>query len=91
MLRLSPQRLTPAARAVTTLAGVQESFGKAAKGTLAKMAGLRLSESTVERTTESAGTQLGQRLEDGEVFGPQAPWSWIQDATAKTCAHLIRC
>ena len=88
ILRLSPQRLTPAAQEVTTLAGVQESFGKAAKRTLVKMAGLRLSESTVERTTESAGTQLGQRLEDGEVFGPQAPWSWHQDATGETCAYV---
>jgi hypothetical protein len=42
MLRLSPQRLTPAAQEMTSLAGLQESFGKAAERTLRKLAGLRL-------------------------------------------------
>ena len=36
MLRLSPQRLTPAAQEVASLAGIQESFGKAAGPTLRK-------------------------------------------------------
>src|SRR5207244_6533124 len=57
-LRLSPQRLTPGAEEVATLAGIQESFGKAAQRTLRKMAGIRLCESTVERTTEAAGERL---------------------------------
>ncbi len=70
-LRLSPQRLTPAAQEVTALAGVQESFGKAADRTLLKLAGLRLCESTVERTTEEAGTRLGEWLRAGAVFGPR--------------------
>ena len=42
-LRISPQRLTPAAQEVVCLAGIQESFGKAAERTLLKLAGLRLS------------------------------------------------
>jgi hypothetical protein len=88
VLRLSPQRLTPGAQEVATLAGIQESFGKAARRTLTKLAGLRLSESTVERTTESAGTQLGQRLEQGEVFGPKLAWSWNQDADGQSCAYV---
>jgi hypothetical protein len=53
-LRISPQRLTPGAQEIVCLAGIQESFGKAAERTLQKLAGLRLSESTVERTTETA-------------------------------------
>ena len=64
-LRLSPQRLTPAAEEVTALAGMQESFGKAADRTLRKLAGLRPCESTVERTTEEAGARLGARLAGG--------------------------
>jgi hypothetical protein len=87
-LRLSPQRLTPAAEEVTALAGVQESFGKAAERTLCKLAGLRLSESTVERTTEEAGARLGARLAAGAVFGLQAAWDWNRDAVGRTCAYV---
>jgi hypothetical protein len=88
LLRLSPQRLTPAAQEVATLAGIQESFGKAAERTLPKLAGIRLSESTVERTTEAAGERLGQLLEEGKVFGPKSQWQWHRDATGKTCAYV---
>lgn len=87
-LRVSPQALTPAAQEVTALAGIQESFGKAADRTLFKMAGLRLSESTVERTTEGAGERLGKRLAAGEVFGPPEEWDWHRDATGQRCAYV---
>jgi hypothetical protein len=87
-LRLSPLRLTPAAEEVTALAGVQESFGKAAERTLPKLAGLRLGESTVERTTEEAGARLGARLAAGAVFGLKAAWDWNRDATGRTCAYV---
>jgi hypothetical protein len=87
-LRLSPQRLTPAAQEVTALAGVQESFAKAAERTLPKLAGLRLSESTVERTTEQAGARLGARLAAGAVFGPPVAWRWNTDAAGRTCAYV---
>jgi len=88
MLRLSPQRLTPAAQEVTALAGVLESFGKAADWTLRKLAGLRLCESTVERTTEEAGARLGARLAEGAVFGLGAHWKWNRDAAGRTCAYV---
>ncbi len=88
VLRLSPQRLTPAAQEVTALAGIQESFGKAAERTLRKLAGIELSESTVERTTEAAGEQLGQALEAGAVFGPKRTWEWHRDRSGKTCAYV---
>ena len=85
---MSPQRLTPAAEEVTALAGVQESFGKAAGRTLRKWAGLRLCESTVERTTEAAGARLGARLAAGAVLGPPAAWKWNRDAAGRTCAYV---
>ena len=70
------------------MAGVQESFGKAADRTLRKLAGLRLSESTVERTTEEAGARLGERLAEGAVFGLKAAWEWNRDAAGRTCAYV---
>lgn len=87
ILRLSPERLTPGAQEVTALLGIQNSFGKAAERMLEKTAGLRMSESTVQRTTESAGDELGQRLEQGEVFGPTVEWKWHRDTEGKTCAY----
>ena len=59
---MTDQRLTPAAQEIVCLAGIQESFGKAAGRTLRKLAGLRLSESTVQRTTEAAGSAAGPAL-----------------------------
>jgi hypothetical protein len=88
ILRLSPERLTPGAQEVTTLLGITSSFGKAADRLLHKTAGLRLSESTVERTTEAAGERLGKRLQHGEVFGPKKSWQWNVDAEGKTCAYV---
>jgi hypothetical protein len=88
LLHLSPQRLTPGAEEVATMAGIQESFGKAAERTLRKMTGLRLSESTVERTTESVGERLGDALEGGAVFGPPKTWPWNKDRQEKTCAYV---
>ena len=70
------------------LAGIQESFGKAAERTLVKLAGLRLSESTVERVTEGAGTRLAEALQAGKVFGGPTPWDWHTDALGRTCAYV---
>ena len=88
MLRLSGQRLTPAAQELTVLAGIKDSFGEAAERVLVKMSGIRLSESTVQRTTEASGAQLGERLEQGEVFGPRTAWEWKEDARGRTCAYV---
>src|SRR5207247_1831021 len=86
--RISPQRLTPAAQEVVCLAGIQDSFGTAAERMLTKLAGLRLSESTVERTTETTGARLGQRLQAGDVFGPKQDWDWHKDASGRSCAYV---
>jgi hypothetical protein len=87
-LRLANQRLTPAAQEVITLAGLKESFGKVAERSLYKQTGLRLCESTVERTTEAAGERLGHLLAEGVVFGPAATWDWHRDATGQTCGYV---
>jgi hypothetical protein len=88
ILRLSPQRLSPGAQEVVSLAGIQESFGKAAGRTLRKLAGLCLSESTVERTTEAIGTRLGEQLRGGAVFGNAKPWDWHTDVSGQSCGYL---
>jgi hypothetical protein len=88
LLRLSPHCLTPAAAEVVTLAGIQESFGKAADRTLTKLAGLRLSESTVERVTEGSGHRVAAILAAGQVFGKASPWQWHIDACGQRCAYV---
>jgi len=91
MLRLSDQRLTPAAHEVVSLLATHDTFTEVAERTLLKTAGLRLSESTVQRATESAGEALGRALDVGQVFGPTGEagqWDWNKDAQGKSCAYV---
>ncbi len=87
-LDLSRPMLTPGAREVVCLAGAVDSFGESADVVLTKLAGLRVSESTVERTSEAVGLDIGRRLEAGETFGAAEPWAWHTDAEGKTCAYV---
>jgi hypothetical protein len=87
-LRTAGQRLTPGAREVVCLTGIQESFGKAADRTLHKLTGLRLCESTVERTTESAGTFLKDQQKQGLLLGDGERYPWHTDADGTTCAYV---
>jgi hypothetical protein len=88
LLRLSPERLTPAAQEIVSLHGITNSFGKAADKVMAKSSGLSLSESTVERATERAGERVGAWLDAGEVFGEKKAFAWHCDAEGKTCAYV---
>ena len=63
--------MTPAASEVICLAGAVDSFGEAATVVLRKLANLPVSESTVQRTSEAVGQDIGQRLAAGETFGRQ--------------------
>jgi hypothetical protein len=87
-LRLDQRALTPAADEVTALAGVLGSFADGAERVLQKMAGLRLSESTVERTTEAAGRRVRQQLGEGKPLGPAYNWTWQRDACGRRCAYV---
>jgi hypothetical protein len=87
-LGLSRQALTPGARELVCIAGAVDSFAEAADVVLKKMAGLRVSESTVERTSEAAGHEIGRRLAAGETFGTKTPWAWHKDAEGKTCGYV---
>ena len=73
-LRLKPIKSTAAAEQITAMAGVLGSFAQGAERVLQKMAGIRLSASTVERTTEAAGARVAAQLEAGKSLGPSAGW-----------------
>ena len=87
-LGLRQHDLTVAADEVVCLAGVQASFAEAAHKTLSRMAGLRVSESSVERATEAAGQRVGDALAAGETFGEAKDWDWHKDAEGRTVAYV---
>jgi len=85
---MTTRDLTPALERVATLAGtVADSFEKGAE-LLHEMAGVRVSESTVERTTEDAGTRLAEAVESGKALGPKGDWDWPKDYQGKRCAYV---
>jgi hypothetical protein len=85
---ITTRDLTPALERVATLAGtVADSFEKGAE-LLEEMAGVRVSESSVERTTEDAGARLAEVVEAGQTLGPKADWPWHKDYEGKTCAYV---
>ena len=79
---------TPAAEEVVCMAGILGSFADAADDVLQRLAGLRISESSVQRHTEAVGRDVGDRLNAGQMFGPVKPWNWHRDAEGKTCAAI---
>ena len=86
---LTAKRLTPAAEELVTLAGTTgESFEEAADKLLPKLAALRLSESTVQRTSETAGQRLAKIFADKKLLGGPTPWTWHKDARGMTCAYV---
>jgi len=87
-LQLTSSDQTPGAEQLIALTGVLDSFATAAKTALRQLTGLRLSESTVQRTTEAVGERLGERLESGQTLGGPTPWDWHRDAEGKTCAYV---
>ncbi len=87
-LGFSASTLTPGAQEIATLAGTCDSFADAAEKLLPKRAGLRLRESTVERTTEAAGERLGALWDGGHTLGTTADWRGNRDAWGRTVAYV---
>lgn len=87
-LGLTKVDLSRGATEAVALAGVLGSFAEAAEKILPKLSGLRLSESTVERTTERVGNAVGTRLNQGETFGNPPGWKWSTDADGQTVAYV---
>jgi hypothetical protein len=88
LLRTTGQRLTPGAREVLCLTGIQASFGTAADRLLHKLTGLRLCESTVGRTTEATGTALQGQQAQGLLLGDGRRYDWNVDAAGRRCAYV---
>lgn len=85
---LSERNLTPALEQLTALTGgVADAFHKG-KDLLAKTTGVRLSESTVQRTTEAVGERIATKLGAGKTFGAKKPWEWYRDAQGRTVGYL---
>ncbi len=85
---LTARHLTPGLERVATLAGTAaDSFEKGAD-LLHEMAGVRLGESTVERTTEGAGARLAEDVQAGRAFGPKVVWPWPKDYKGRRCAYV---
>src|SRR5512135_2000956 len=88
ILGLDRQALTPGVSEVICIAGAVDSFAEASTMVLRKMANVHVSESTVQRTSEAVGQDIGGRLAAGETFGASQLWEWHKDAEDKTCAYV---
>lgn len=85
---ITARHLTPAVERLATLAGaVGPSYERGAE-LLHETAGVRLSEATVQRTTEDAGDRIAALLARGWVFGPAVRWDWRRDARGRTVAYF---
>jgi hypothetical protein len=85
---LTDNRLSPAVEQLTSLSGaVADSFERGAD-LLKEMAGIRLSESTVQRTTEATGERIAEHLDKGRVFGGKQPWDWFREACGRTIGYI---
>ena len=85
---ITARQLTPAAERLAALAGaVGQSFERGA-ALLRETAGVRLSEATVQRTTEDVGRRLVELLAAGAAFGPAQHWPWRRDARGRRVAYF---
>ena len=85
---LTAKNLTPGLERVAALAGsVAGSFEKGAD-LLHEMAGVRLGESTIERTAEDAGDRRAQQVQAGQTLGPKVVWPWHKDYQGRRCAYV---
>jgi hypothetical protein len=86
---LTTRSFTPATERLVSLAGaLSDSFAEAAEKVLPEMAGLRVAETTVQRTTEGVGERVAAHLASGRTFGFPHPWDWHRDAQGRTCAYI---
>jgi hypothetical protein len=86
---LTARSFTPAAERLVTLAGaLSDSFAEAATRVLPEMAGLKVAETTVQRTTEGVGARIAEHRRRGRTFGFARPWDWYRDAHGRTCAYI---
>lgn len=74
-------------RLATLCGAVADSFEKGTE-LLREAAGVVLSESTVQRTTEATGERIAQHLQKGRTFGGKVAWDWFRDAGGRTVGYI---
>ncbi len=74
-------------RLATLCGAVADSFEKGTE-LLKETAGIRLGESTVQRTTEATGERIADHLGKGRTFGGKQPWEWCHDACGRTVGYI---
>ena len=85
---LSDHRLSPAVERLATLCGaVADSFDKGTE-LLRETTGIRLSESTVQRSTEAVGERIASHLKKGRLIGGKQAWNWFRDALGQTVGYI---
>jgi hypothetical protein len=85
---LTDQNLTPAVERLATLTGaIADSFEKGGE-LLEETAGISLSESTIQRTTEATGQRIVETFAQERTIGPAHPWQWYLDACNRSVAYI---
>lgn len=80
---------TLAAREVETLAGILHPFAEGAEQVLERMSGLRVSASTVQRTTEASGADVAaQQAAHQPAAFPETAWDWARDAEGRRVGYV---
>ena len=86
---LTARSFTPGSERLVCLAGtLSDGFEEAATKVLPEMAGLKVAETTVQRTTEAAGRRVADHLRAGGAFAFPHAWDWHKDALGRTCAYV---
>lgn len=86
---LTARSFTPATERLVSLAGtLSDGFEEASETVLPEMAGLRVAETTVQRTAEAVGADIADHLRQGRTFGFPQHWDWHRDAHGRTCAYI---
>ncbi len=86
---LTARSFTPATERLICLAGtLSDGFEEASTKVLPEMAGLKVAETTVQRTTEAAGDRVADHLHAGGTFAFPHRWNWHKDALGRTCAYV---
>ena len=85
---LTENRLSPAVERLTTLCGAVADSFEQGTDLLRETAGIRLSESTVQRTTEAAGERIVEHVGKGRGFGGKQSWDWFHDAWGRTVGYI---
>src|SRR5262249_31968219 len=86
---LTARAFTPATERLVSLAGaLGDRFAEAADKILPELAGLRVAETTVQRTTEGAGQRLSAQRRQRRAFGFARRGDWDPGAHGRPRASL---